>query len=114
MHNYTKYLHKNRETIANKRFVKNFLFLITAILVLLFLVFPSNATNIPTQEKYFTIVVRKGDTLWSIAREYMPNTEVREAIHILREVNGLKSATIRRGETIIVPKEELTWHWIFK
>ena len=43
-------------------------------------------------------VVKKGDTLWSIARRYYATTES------IREVNGLESDVVMEGDKIIVVK----------
>ena len=43
-------------------------------------------------------VVKKGDTLWSIARRYYATTES------IKEVNGLESDCLSEGEKIIVVK----------
>lgn len=43
-------------------------------------------------------VVKKGDTLWSVARKYYATTES------IKEVNGLESDLINEGDKIIVVK----------
>ena len=55
--------------------------------------------------KYYTsIEVSVGDSLWSIAEEYMDagNQSVYDYIDEIKEINGLKSDQIRAGEYLMV------------
>ncbi|MEH2948000.1 LysM peptidoglycan-binding domain-containing protein [Sporofaciens sp. JLR.KK001] len=55
--------------------------------------------------KYYTsIEVSTGDSLWSIAEEYMDarNQSVYDYIDEIKEINGLKSDQIRAGEYLMV------------
>ena len=55
--------------------------------------------------KYYTsIEVSAGDSLWSIAEEYMDarNQSVYDYIDEIKEINGLKSDQIRAGEYLMV------------
>lgn len=55
------------------------------------------------------IVVRPGDTLWSLARTYSPSRDPREVVHIIREANGgLEPGALRPGDVVLVPREEVT------
>lgn len=52
------------------------------------------------------VVVQPGDTLWSLARQYAPGMDPREAVYIIRTVNdGLDPALIRPGDVVLVPRE---------
>jgi LysM repeat protein len=48
------------------------------------------------------IVVRPGDTLWTIATRTYPG-DVREGVWRLEQRNGLQSATIVPGQQLVVP-----------
>lgn len=57
-----------------------------------------------TQTYYESVIISKGDTLWDIAEEYKAEGQKTERmIDTIREINGLKTANIRAGESIIVP-----------
>jgi LysM repeat protein len=61
---------------------------------------PSN--NI--QETYIKVYIEPGDTLWSIAKTYLPSrTDIRDYIHSIKKANQLDSSLIREGDYILVP-----------
>ena len=49
------------------------------------------------------VVVRPGDTLWSIAAEHYPNDDIRARIDDIERVNGLHSPVIEVGKTLRLP-----------
>ena len=56
--------------------------------------------------KYFkSIEIEEGDTLWSIAEEYMTTEHygsVNEYIKEIKDTNGLSSDTIKAGQNLII------------
>lgn len=61
--------------------------------------------NTPGQNKYYkSIVIEEGDSLWSIAKEYMGTgyDGVEEYIDELKSMNGLGSDTIHTGQHLVV------------
>jgi hypothetical protein len=50
------------------------------------------------------VVVRPGDTLWSIASRAEPNEDPRLVIQQITEINALPSVQIAAGQRIWVPK----------
>ncbi len=58
-----------------------------------------------TPQHYATIVVRQGDTLWSIAARHAGDgVDVQQAVDTISEVNHLRSASISPGEHLRVPR----------
>ncbi len=52
------------------------------------------------------VVVRPGDTLWGLARQYAPSMDPREAIYIIRGANdGLDPGRLQPGDVLLVPVE---------
>lgn len=54
------------------------------------------------------VQVEKGDTLWEIAQElnqtvFQHKHDLRYLIYVIEEANGLKSAVIHPGQTLVVP-----------
>jgi LysM repeat protein len=50
-----------------------------------------------------TVVVRPGDTLWSLATRYVPDRDAFGAIEEIRHLNGLNGYTIQVGQSLILP-----------
>ncbi|MGI6204010.1 MAG: LysM peptidoglycan-binding domain-containing protein [Anaerovoracaceae bacterium] len=56
---------------------------------------------------YTTVEVCDGDTLWTIAERCDPNTDTREAVYKICELNNIDNGEqLEAGMTIKVPKEE--------
>lgn len=86
--------------------------LITGIMVLLVIHFSNrvNANDMEVQRtKYYTgIQVEEGDSLWSIAKEYISEEydDIQEYIDEVKRVNQLKSDRIYVGKYLIIPYYE--------
>ena len=50
-----------------------------------------------------TIVVRPGDSLWSIAAHYRPGRDTRGVVEHIRSLNGISGYTIHAGQRLILP-----------
>lgn len=51
-----------------------------------------------------TVVVRSGDTLWSIAvRHVQAGQDVRKLVYEIRKANGLDTATLQPGQVLTIP-----------
>jgi LysM repeat protein len=56
-------------------------------------------------QRYATVTVNPGDTLWSIAAAHSGgNADVQEAIDRITEANHLTAATLQPGEHLRVPE----------
>lgn len=51
------------------------------------------------------VVVRSGDTLWSIAHSVAPESDPRAVVAALRARNHLSSASLRPGQRLAVPRD---------
>ena len=83
--------------------------IITTIIIIIFTIGYIIGKNKATNEIWEnnrhteTIVVKSGDTLWSIAEEYKPNNvDVREYIHDIKKLNKMSDSAIHGGDTILV------------
>lgn len=54
-------------------------------------------------DRYSLHLVRPGDTLWSISRQYMPDTDPRLGVEWISRANGLEGAIIQPGDVLNVP-----------
>ncbi len=99
---------KKNQLIARRRIV---LFTIISIITILFIAvflssFTANASESEVTNKYYTsICLQDGDSLWSIADEYM-TSEYRnqnEYINEVKQLNHLSSDTIHEGQHLMIP-----------
>ena len=88
---------------------KKFIFSMSIIVTLLLFVILGSTTLSKSSEKYNTIVVSLGDTLWSIAQEekqnnpYYENKDIRYIINDIKIVNNLKDGYIVNNQKLSIP-----------
>jgi nucleoid-associated protein YgaU len=63
----------------------------------------STAAQRPEPVGERSIVVQPGQTLWSIAKDVAPDRDIREVIYEIRRINGLDTAMVRSGQTLVLP-----------
>lgn len=57
-----------------------------------------------TKQEYIEVNINSGDTLWTIAEQYMPSDmDIRQAVHIIKNVNEIDSQ-LQPGQTILIPE----------
>ena len=49
------------------------------------------------------VVVQPGESLWSIAQTIAPGADPRETVSRIRDLNGMTSAVVVKGQSLIVP-----------
>ncbi|MCH5249635.1 MAG: LysM peptidoglycan-binding domain-containing protein [Lachnospiraceae bacterium] len=115
MSNYRSERRINRNKIRRqKELRKNFLLTIMAVCLAITFSFSMNSflSNAKGESEqisykyYKSITISNGDSLWSIANEYMDDEHYSSANDYIKEVkhlNSLKSDYISYGESIIVP-----------
>jgi LysM repeat protein len=58
-----------------------------------------------TTQRYATVTVRPGDTLWSIAAvRARPSSDVQELVDRITDANHLQGGTIQPGERLRIPE----------
>jgi nucleoid-associated protein YgaU len=50
-----------------------------------------------------SVVVRPGDTLWSLASSVAGDDDVRAVVDRIRQVNGLRSSDLTPGQVLVLP-----------
>jgi len=56
-------------------------------------------------QRYASITVRPGDTLWSIAAAHTaPSSDLQEVVDRISDANHLQSGTIQPGEHLRIPE----------
>ncbi|HOJ78764.1 MAG TPA: LysM peptidoglycan-binding domain-containing protein [Bacillota bacterium] len=94
---------KNKFYWSYKKFLINLLVLGVVIGLSMFMMATSAKA---TQEAiYETVTVRSGDTLWSIAKRFAPETDPRITIAKIKELNQLEKSNIQAGQILKVQVE---------
>ncbi len=60
-------------------------------------------TQSPRPVSAQSVVVEQGDSLWLIAGRTAPDSDPREVITRIRELNGMRSNLIQPGQVLLVP-----------
>jgi len=64
-----------------------------------------DTVNSSTAQEYREIKISSGDTLWSIADNYMKdNSDIRKSVYELCRINDISADELRAGMTILVPE----------
>lgn len=58
----------------------------------------------PTRPPAGSVVVQRGDTLWSVARGVAPSHDPRVTVDRLRRLNHLPTAELRPGQRLLLPR----------
>ena len=95
-----QYLIKNR-----KRFIISITLLCLSFIFILSVILDNNyARGEKETIPHITVLIKEGDTLWSLAKKYKPRKmDIRQYIKEIREVNSLESANIVSGNYIQIP-----------
>lgn len=58
------------------------------------------------KREYISIEIEAGDTLWSLAQEYMGvgYSDINDYVDDIKSVNGITSDTIQSGNYLIIPR----------
>ena len=97
---------------SNHLFNKNFIALtLTVLLAFVFVIgiklvdVSANKSGGDLTKEYMSVEIKEGDTLWTLAKEYMGvgYSDVDDYIDDIKSVNGLATDTIHEGNNIIIP-----------
>lgn len=97
---------RNKYRIVNKRRFNIFIVSVILIIALIITLFVNDykVYSSTYSSMYKEIIVNKGDTLWKIALENMPDSyDIRKMIFEIREFNNMDSANIHPGDSIKIP-----------
>ncbi len=57
-----------------------------------------------TEQQFIQVQVESGDSLWTIADQYMPDDmDIREAVYMICDVNDIDADSLYAGQTIDIP-----------
>lgn len=77
---------------------------VAIIIVVIATLFAAGKVYAKKPDDFASVIVTKGDTLWSIAQECNSDTEIRELIYEIKEINNLGSNDLLfEGMVLYVP-----------
>lgn len=102
--NKTKKNHRYR-VVKPFRFFIFVLICITSLVLTAYAVFGSGHAAAETHTRYTEVKVQDNDTLWTLIETYNSGSDidVRKALYDVYEINNLKAADIKAGDTIVIP-----------
>lgn len=83
--------------VNRKKFIRS----IAILIFLLVGLFNISVAKSNKEAEIIDYTIAPGQTLWSIAKEYTPNTkDIRETIHEIKDLNNMQDSSIYTGQTI--------------
>ncbi|MGE5605289.1 MAG: LysM peptidoglycan-binding domain-containing protein [Bacteroidota bacterium] len=74
--------------------------LVCSLILLILGLYLTNAVKATSGNKVNTIIVRQGQTLWSIARQIAPEQDPRDVITRIKLDNQLRDSRLTAGQTL--------------
>ena len=103
MYNRTAYLSKSYRIISRSRFTVFLIIIALSIFILGGILFSPNSSATEPQ-KYITVEVKSGDTLWQIAGEHKnKGKDIRKLVYEINTINGLSNSSIHPGQLLKIP-----------
>ena len=92
-----------------KMIIKNkfkFIRSVTIIVFLLITLFSTSIAKTNIEEETISYIVCKGDTLWTIAKEYKADDkDIRQYIYEIKKINNMTNSNIYEGQILRIVKE---------
>lgn len=83
--------------VNNKKFIRS----IAIVIFLLIAIFNVSIAKSSNEAEIIDYTIAPGQTLWSIAKEYTPNSkDIRQTIYEIKQLNNMTDSTIYPGQTI--------------
>jgi len=99
--------HKKYRIKSRLRFTVFLIIIILGISTLVSAILGTYDASGYTAKTYQEISISNGDTLWSIAEEYMPtNMDIRKSVYKLCQLNDITADTLIAGSTLLIPEYE--------
>jgi len=80
------------------KFIIHLLIIFSVLTMMITYITTVAKANMPRKE--MTIIVQRGDNLWSLAQKIDPNTDPRLVIHDMKTQNNLYSSDLKIGQTL--------------
>lgn len=91
--------------VNQKRFMLSMIVIMITLFFLISNVFAVvNKVEEYEEQKYKEVVIKNGDTIWELAREYGPkNVDVRKTVHEIGRINDLHNYDVFPGQMVKIP-----------
>ncbi|NLM13339.1 MAG: LysM peptidoglycan-binding domain-containing protein [Epulopiscium sp.] len=98
---------QKKKSLKKYRFIILLIFFISAFQFISAIMYSSTGKE-PIRkspiQKYEEVHIKKGDTLWDIAKKYKPSHQnLKQYVCTIKEFNHMKSDRLYAGEKIIIP-----------
>ncbi len=80
--------------------------LVCLMILLISALYLTNAVKATSDNKIYTLTVRQGQTLWSIARQIAPDQDPRDVVQKIKQDNKLQDSRLIAGQTIKIVELE--------
>lgn len=89
----------------HKKFNRFIMLTIIFFTVIIYSIIVLNSTNHAESKNINneSVIVKSGDTLWSIASNINSNRDIREIIYDIENINNLATSNIKPGDKILIP-----------
>lgn len=95
-----------RFRIKDKRKFERFILISMIVIIFLSYGIFSMISNVSVEGKtqsHNSIIVKQGDTLWSIASNIDSNRDIRAIIHDIHDMNDMSDSILYPGEKLYIP-----------
>ena len=83
--------------VNRKKFIRS----IAILIFLLVALFNISVAKSNKEAEIIDYTIAPGQTLWSIAKEYTPNTkDIRETIYEIKQINNMQTSNVYENQTI--------------
>lgn len=83
--------------VNRKKFIRS----IAIVIFLLIAIFNVSIAKSNNEEEIIDYTIAPGQTLWSIAREYTPDSkDIRQTIYEIKQLNNMSDSTVYENQTI--------------
>lgn len=90
---------KRRRMMKRRRFVT-----VTVVFILMMTAMVNYAMAKRLEQENISVVVKNGESIWSIARENNPqNKDIRKLVYEIMEANNISDGRIFAGQELIIP-----------
>jgi len=94
---------KVRKARLKKRQQEKLIKIIFSIVIIMLIAFGSISIANAYGQKYQTIIIKKGDTVWSIAKHVNSVRDTRDIVNEIVNANNISPDFVKPGEKLIVP-----------